>query len=43
MRTCALFANGSASQAGVPGTGSASASDKDRQTDVTIENEALKN
>src|SRR5712692_3844911 len=40
--TCALFANGGASQTGVPATGSASASDKGRQTDVTIENETLK-
>jgi hypothetical protein len=40
--TCTLFANGGASQIGVPGTGSASASDKGRQTDVTIENETLK-
>jgi hypothetical protein len=39
---CTLFANGGASQAGVPGTGSASASDKGRQTDVTIQNETLK-
>jgi len=38
----ALFANGGAWQAGVPGTGSASASNKGRQTDVTIENETLK-
>ena len=37
-----LFANGGAWQTGVPGTGSASATDKDRQTDVTIENEMLK-
>jgi hypothetical protein len=40
--TCALFANGGAWQTGVPGTGSASASNKGRQTDVTIENETLK-
>jgi hypothetical protein len=39
---CALLANGGAWQTGVPGTGSASASDKGRQTDVTIENETLK-
>jgi len=39
---CALFANGGAWQTGVPGTGSASASNKGRQTDVTIENETLK-
>src|SRR5216110_2101723 len=35
-----LFANGGAWQAGVPGTGSASA--KNRKTDVTIEDENLK-
>src|SRR6478736_4768887 len=37
-----LFGNGGAWQAGVPGTGSASASNKDQKTDVTIENETLK-
>src|SRR6266487_27572 len=40
--TCTVFANGGAWQAGVPGTGSASATDKDRHTDVAIENEMLK-
>src|SRR5438034_553309 len=39
---CALFANGGAWQTGVPGTGSASASNKGRQTNVTIEDETLK-
>src|SRR6478735_7709448 len=37
-----LFGNGGAWQAGVPGTGAASASNKDQKTDVTIENELLK-
>lgn len=37
----ALFANGGAWQVGVPGTGSASASDKNHKTDVTIEDETL--
>jgi hypothetical protein len=37
-----LFANGGASQTGVPGTGNASASKNDRHTEVTIENETLK-
>jgi len=37
-----LFANGGASQTGVPGTGSASASNNNRRTDVTIEDESLK-
>ena len=37
-----LFGNGGAWQAGVLGTGSASASNKDQKTDVTIENETLK-
>jgi len=37
-----VLANGGAWQAGVPATGSASATNKDRHTDVTIENEALK-
>jgi hypothetical protein len=40
--TYTLFANGGAWQTGVPGTGSASASNKARKTDVTIENETLK-
>jgi len=37
-----LLANGGAWQAGVPGTGSASASNQNRKTDVTIEDETLK-
>src|SRR6266496_6848708 len=37
-----LLANGGAWQTGVPGTGSASASNHDRKTDVTIEDEKLK-
>ena len=37
-----LLANGGAWQTGVPGTGSASASNKNRKTDVTIEDEKLK-
>mgnify|MGYP003694812807 FL=1 len=37
-----LFGNGGAWQAGVPATGTASASNKDQNTDVTIENETLK-
>jgi hypothetical protein len=40
--TSILLANGGAWQAGVPGTGSASASTKGQHTNVTIENEALK-
>src|SRR6266403_6061985 len=40
--TGALFANGGAWQTGVPGTGSASASNNNRRTDVTIEDETLK-
>ncbi len=40
--TSALLANGGAWQSGVPGTGSASASNHDRKTDVTIEDERLK-
>jgi hypothetical protein len=40
--TTALLANGGAWRTGVPGTGSASASDKNHKTDVTIEDEALK-
>src|SRR5438876_5016476 len=40
--TCTLFANGGAWQTGVPGTGSASASNKGRQANVTIEDETLK-
>src|SRR6059036_1959890 len=42
VATYTLFANGGAWQTGVPGTGSASASNKSQKTDVTIENEALK-
>ena len=37
-----LLANGGAWQTGVPGTGSASASNQNRQTNVTIEDENLK-
>src|SRR6266498_3772784 len=37
-----LFGNGGAWQTGLPGTGNVSASDKDRHTDVTIENENVK-
>ena len=37
-----VLANGGAWQTGVPGTGSASATNKNQKTDVTIENEALK-
>jgi hypothetical protein len=37
-----LLANGGAWQAGVPGTGSASASNQNRKTDVTIDDEKLK-
>jgi|SRR5262245_4432322 len=37
-----LFANGGAGQTGVPGTGSASATNQNRKTDVTIEDETLK-
>ncbi len=40
--TTPLLANGGASVEGVPRTGSASASDKARKTDVTIESENLK-
>jgi hypothetical protein len=40
--TSTLLANGGAWQTGVPGTGSASASNKSRKTDVTIEDETLK-
>jgi hypothetical protein len=40
--TSALLANGGAWQTGVPGTGSASASNKNRKTDITIEDETLK-
>jgi hypothetical protein len=40
--TYTLLANGGAWQTGVPGTGSASASNKGQRTDVTIENETLK-
>jgi hypothetical protein len=42
IATGALFANGGAWQTGVPGTGSASASNQNHKTDVTIENENLK-
>src|SRR5437870_1364831 len=42
VATCTLFANGGAWQTGVPGTGSASASNSNKQTNVTIQNEALK-
>src|SRR5215470_5483139 len=37
-----VLANGGAWQAGVPGTGSASASNQNRKTDVTIEDETLR-
>src|SRR5215472_15493122 len=37
-----VLANGGAWQTGVPGTGSASASNQNRKTDVTIEDETLK-
>ena len=37
-----LLANGGAWQTGVPGTGSVSASNQNRKTDVTIEDERLK-
>src|SRR2546430_15706049 len=37
-----VLANGSAWQTGVPGTGSASASNKSQKTDVTSESETLK-
>jgi hypothetical protein len=40
--TSTLLANGGAWQTGVPGTGSASASNQNHKTDVTIENETLK-
>jgi hypothetical protein len=40
--TSGLLANGGAWQTGVPGTGSASASNQNRKTDVTIEDETLK-
>jgi hypothetical protein len=40
--TYTLLANGGAWQTGVPGTGSASASNQNRKTDVTIEDETLK-
>ena len=36
-----VLANGGAWQTGVPGTGTASATNKNQKTDVTIENEAL--
>src|SRR6476646_11139218 len=37
-----FFGNGGAWQTGIPATGNASASNNDRHTDVTIENEILK-
>jgi hypothetical protein len=37
-----VFANGGAWQTGVPATGSASASNRNRKTDITIEDETLK-
>src|SRR5438093_12385910 len=40
--TSTHLSNGGAWQTGVPGTGSASASEKSRKTDVTIEDENLK-
>jgi hypothetical protein len=40
--TSTLLANGGAWQTGVPGTGSASATNKNQKTAVTIANEALK-
>lgn len=40
--TSTLLANGGAWQTGVPGTGSASASNQNRHTDVTIEDETVK-
>jgi len=40
--TSALLANGGAWQTGVPGTGSASATNQNRKTDVSIEDETLK-
>jgi hypothetical protein len=40
--TTALLANGGAWQTGVPGTGSASASNQNRHTDVTIEDETVR-
>jgi len=42
LGVCALFANGGAWQTGVRETGNVSASDKDRHTDVAIENETVK-
>src|SRR3954453_10888626 len=39
---CLLLANGGASLDGVPGTGTASASDKGHKTEITIESETLK-
>ena len=42
VTTCTLFANGGAWQGGVPGTGSASASNSNHRTNVTIEDETLK-
>jgi hypothetical protein len=40
--TSALLANGGAWQTGVPGTGSASASNQNHKTDIAIEDETLK-
>ena len=40
--TSALLANGGAWQTGVPATGSASASNQNHKTEVTIEDETLK-
>jgi hypothetical protein len=40
--TCTLLANGGAWQTGVPGTGSASASNNNRRTDIAIDDEMLK-
>src|SRR5213080_1944807 len=42
VATYTLVANGGAWQSGVPGTGTASASNKSQKTDVTIDNEMLK-
>src|SRR4051794_39380270 len=39
--TIRLWANGGAWQEGIPGTGTASSSDKKHKTDVTIEEESL--
>src|SRR5262245_35712803 len=42
MTASGAFANGGAWQEGIPGTGSASASDKGKSTNVAIESESLK-